>query len=68
VFDFSLPTLGIYLVVSVLLVSALPIVAMSIIRIGPNEVGLVLEMRCVPAGTPLAARTDFPRFRRSHWS
>jgi hypothetical protein len=41
VFDFSLQTLGIYLGVSALIVLALPIAAMSIIRIGPNEVGLV---------------------------
>ena len=42
-FDFSLLTLGIYLGVLVLLLVALPVVAMSIIRIGPNEVGLVIK-------------------------
>ena len=39
----SLQTLGIYLVVSLLLVLALATIAMSIIRIGPNEVGLVIK-------------------------
>ena len=42
-FDLSLQTLGIYLVVSLLLVLALATIAMSIIRIGPNEVGLVIK-------------------------
>ena len=36
--DLSLQTLGIYFVVSLLLVLALATIAMSIIRIGPNEV------------------------------
>ena len=41
--DLSLQTLGIYFVVSLLLVLALATIAMSIIRIGPNEVGLVIK-------------------------
>ena len=42
-FDFSLQTLGIYVGVSFGLLLAVPIVWMSIIRIGPNEVGLVIN-------------------------
>ena len=42
-FDLSLFTLGIYLVVSLLLLVAVPIVAMSVVRIGPNQVGLVIR-------------------------
>jgi len=43
VFEFSLQTFGIYLGVSLLLLLAVPIVAKSLIRIGPNEVGLVIK-------------------------
>ena len=42
-FEFSLQTLGIYVGVSLVLLVALAIVGMSIIRIGPNEVGLVIK-------------------------
>jgi len=43
VFEFSLQAFGIYLGVSLLLLLAVPIVAKSLIRIGPNEVGLVIK-------------------------
>jgi hypothetical protein len=43
VFDASLQTLGLYLVVFLVLLVSVPIVAMSINRIGPNEVGLVIK-------------------------
>ena len=42
-FEFSLQAFGIYLGVSLLLLLAVPIVAKSLIRIGPNEVGLVIK-------------------------
>ena len=59
-FDFPLQTLGIYLGVFVLLVLALPIAAMSIIRIGPNEVGLVIKRwgREKRSAGPLALRGE----------
>jgi len=41
--DFSLLALGIYLVAFVVLLIAVVISAMSIVRIGPNEVGLVIK-------------------------
>jgi SPFH domain/Band 7 family protein len=43
VFDLSLATLGISVGVLVVFLLALPILALSIIRIGPNEVGLVIK-------------------------
>jgi hypothetical protein len=43
VFDLSLLTLGISLGVFLVLLVALPTVAMSTVRIGPNEVGLVIK-------------------------
>jgi hypothetical protein len=60
VFDFSLPTLGIFLVLSFVLLLPLPILVMSIVRIGPNEVGLVIrrwgrEKKCEG---PLALRGE----------
>ena len=42
-FDVSPQMFGLYLVVFVLLLSVLPIGAMSVNRIGPNEVGLVIK-------------------------
>jgi len=41
--DFSLLTLGIYLALSLVLLFGIVIAAMSTIRIGPNEVGLVIK-------------------------
>lgn len=41
--EFSLLALGIYLVAFVVLVVSLLISAMSVVRIGPNEVGLVIK-------------------------
>ena len=41
--DFYLQALGFYLGVSLVLLLACPVLAMSIIRIGPNEVGLVIK-------------------------
>jgi hypothetical protein len=43
VFDFSLQTLGIYLGLLFVLFLGVPILAMSIVRIGPNQVGLVIR-------------------------
>jgi hypothetical protein len=43
VFDLSLQSLGIYVGVSLVLLIGLAILAMSIVRIGPNEVGLVIK-------------------------
>jgi hypothetical protein len=39
----ALHILGIWVVVSVVLLLAVVIVGMSIVRIGPNEVGLVIK-------------------------
>ena len=41
--EFSLLALGIYLVAFVVLLVSLVIAAMSVVRIGPNEVGLVIK-------------------------
>jgi hypothetical protein len=43
VFEFSLQTVGIYLGVCVVFLLVAPVLAMSVVRIGPNEVGLVIR-------------------------
>ena len=64
-FDLSLLTLGIYLVVSLALLAALAVFAMSFVRIGPNEVGLVIKGSAARSGPPGRSRsTAKPATRR----
>ncbi|MGB2714255.1 MAG: SPFH domain-containing protein [Vicinamibacterales bacterium] len=59
-FDFSLLTFGIYLGLSLVVLLSLPIVVMSIHRIGPNEVGLVIRRwgRQKRSDSPVALRGE----------
>jgi hypothetical protein len=61
VFDSFLQTLGLYLIVSLLLLLVLPVIAISIVRIGPNEVGLVIKRWDVKRGPTAPSRSTAKR-------